>query len=60
MRKDALTHILKDGNENASISNIDGFDPLNRDDAIHLTYTVELDGVVSSFDDEIYLELDRV
>jgi hypothetical protein len=58
VRNDALNYILKEGNENAKISDIQGFDPSKRDKEIHLNYNLKIEGSVSSFDNEIYLEID--
>lgn len=59
-RNDALNYILKEGNENAKITDIQGFEPTSRDKEIRLNYHLKIEGCVSSFDNEVYLELDPV
>lgn len=59
-REDAMLRVLSDGNDNAKVSNVQGFDPNNRDDSIDITYDLVINNVVSNFDDSLYLELDPV
>jgi hypothetical protein len=60
VRNDAINYILKDNNPNTKVSDIKGFDDSNRDEVINLNYNVKIDGNVSYFGDDIYLELDPV
>ncbi len=59
-REDAMMRVLADGNSSAKVSNVEGFDPSNRDDAIDITYDLNVSNVVSNFDNNLYLELDPV
>ncbi|MGJ8684335.1 MAG: transglutaminase domain-containing protein [Nonlabens sp.] len=59
-REEVMLKVLTDGNDNATIDNVSAFDPTDRDQTLKLTYDMKVSNAVSSFDDNLYLELDPV
>ncbi|MEY8849168.1 transglutaminase family protein [Psychroserpens sp. XS_ASV72] len=53
-----LEYYLNKGNSNIKVSNIATSDLLNRDDNINIAYDIKVENAVSSFDDQIYIDLD--
>ncbi|WP_299227892.1 transglutaminase family protein [uncultured Psychroserpens sp.] len=53
-----LEYYLNKGNSNIKVSNIETSDLLNRDDKINIAYDVVIKNAVSSFDDQVYIDLD--
>jgi hypothetical protein len=59
-REEIMLKVLTDGNNNAKVYDVDGFDPTKRDTEINLSYKLKLENVISAFDNNLYLELDPV
>lgn len=59
-RKEAMLRVLTDGNDNATVDNVSDFDPTDRDATLSINYDLKLKNAVSSFDNNLYLELDPV
>ncbi len=57
-KEEALKWYINSGNKNYNVSNIITSDLSNRDDNVKISYDLSLDNHVSSFDDEIYIDLD--
>ena len=53
-----LENYLNQGNSNIKVSNINTSDLLNRDQNIDLNYDVSIKNAVSSFDGQLYIDLD--
>ncbi len=53
-----LEYYLNKGNSNIKVSNIETSDLLNRDENINIAYNVDVKNAVSSFDDQVYIDLD--
>jgi len=53
-----LEYYLNKGNSNIKVSNIQTSDLLNRDKNINIVYDVDIKNAVSSFDDQVYIDLD--
>lgn len=53
-----LESYLNKGNSNIKVSNIETSDLLNRDSNINISYNVAIKNAVSSFDGQIYIDLD--
>ena len=56
-KEDALTNYLTGGDTNFEIENITSTDLTNRDLTLQLDYDIKMKNIVSSFDDEIYIDL---
>ena len=56
-KEDALTNYLTGGDTNFEIENISSTDLSNRDLNLQLDYDIKMKNIVSSFDDEIYIDL---
>ncbi|GAK77672.1 hypothetical protein JCM19296_3280 [Nonlabens ulvanivorans] len=59
-RQEVMLKVLTDGNDNATVENVSAFDPTDRDAILKLNYDMKVSNAVSSFDDNLYLELDPV
>ncbi|CAL2076367.1 transglutaminase domain-containing protein [Tenacibaculum sp. 190524A02b] len=59
-REEVMCGVLADGNDNAKVSDVQGFDFSDRDKEINLDYKLEINNVVSGFGNNLYLELDPV
>ncbi|MBF4985279.1 transglutaminase domain-containing protein [Nonlabens mediterrranea] len=59
-RQEVMLKVLTDGNNNATVQNVSDFDPTDRDAILKLNYNLKVSNAVSSFDDNLYLELDPV
>ncbi|NHN24699.1 DUF3857 domain-containing protein [Flavobacterium jejuense] len=57
-KEEALKWYINSGNKNYNVSNIITSDLSNRDKNVKISYDVALDNHVSSFDNEIYIDLD--
>ncbi|MVO10265.1 DUF3857 domain-containing protein [Flavobacterium sp. TP390] len=57
-KEEALKWFINSGNKNYNVSNIITSDLSNRDQNVKLSYDVALENHVSSFDNEIYIDLD--
>lgn len=53
-----LEYYLNNGNSNIKVTNINTSDLLDRDKNIDIAYDVTIKNAVSSFDDDIYIDLD--
>ncbi|MFT4804054.1 MAG: hypothetical protein ACJAZK_000406 [Psychroserpens sp.] len=53
-----LEYYLNKGNRNIKVSNIITSDLLNRDNNINISYNVAIKNAISSFDGQIYIDLD--
>ncbi|MEH6763897.1 MAG: transglutaminase-like domain-containing protein [Aequorivita antarctica] len=58
MKNEALEYYLKRADRNMSVNNIETSDLENRDDQLSIDFNLKQDNAVSSFDDEIYINLD--
>lgn len=57
-KEDALTYYLNNDDKNLKVSNIETSDIENRDDQLSVNYNLSQRNAVSSFDNEIYIDLD--
>ncbi|WP_415189479.1 transglutaminase-like domain-containing protein [Psychroserpens sp.] len=53
-----LEYYLNKGNSNIKVTDIENSDLLNRDDTIDIAYNIDIKNAVSSFDGQIYIDLD--
>ncbi|MFK7781650.1 transglutaminase family protein [Psychroserpens sp.] len=53
-----LEYYLNKGNSNIKVSNIETSDLKNRDENINIAYNVDVKNAVSSFDNQVYIDLD--
>lgn len=53
-----LEYYLNKGNSNVKVSNIETSDLQNRDKNINIAYEVDIKNAVSSFDNQVYIDLD--
>ncbi|WP_033958002.1 transglutaminase-like domain-containing protein [Psychroserpens jangbogonensis] len=53
-----LEYYLNKGNSNIKVSNIETSDLQNREGKINIAYEVDIKNAVSSFDDQVYIDLD--
>ncbi|MCB0466591.1 MAG: hypothetical protein KDC64_00080 [Aequorivita sp.] len=58
MKNEALEYYLKRADRNMMVDNIETSDLENRDDQLSIDFNLKQDNAVSSFDDEIYINLD--
>ncbi|SRX52956.1 transglutaminase family protein [Aequorivita sp. CIP111184] len=58
MKNEALEYYLNRADRNMLVNNIKTSDLENRDNQLSITYNLKQDNAVSSFDDEIYINLD--
>ena len=59
MKNEALEYYLKRADRNMMVDNIETSDLENRDDQLSIDFNLKQDNAVSSFDDEIYINLDH-
>jgi len=59
MKSEALEYYLKRADRNMLVDNIETSDLENRDDQLSIDFNLKQDNAVSSFDDEIYINLDH-
>jgi transglutaminase-like putative cysteine protease len=57
-KEDAINSFLSSNDKNYKISNITTSDLSNRDEKLMINYDLEINNQVSSFDNEIYIDLD--
>jgi hypothetical protein len=57
-KEEFLAYYLNKGNSNIKVSDIETSDLLNRDDNINISYKIDIKNAVSSFDGQIYIDLD--
>ena len=57
-KEDALNYFLTNDDKNLSVSNIKTSDLNNRDDMLSIDYSLSQKNTVSSFDNDIYIDLD--
>jgi len=57
-KEEFLEYYLNQGNSNIKVSNITTTDLLNREQNIDIAYDVSIKNAVSSFDDQVYIDLD--
>jgi len=57
-KEDALNYFLNNDDKNLSVSNIKTSDLSNRDHMLSINYLLSQKNAVSSFDDDIYIDLD--
>ncbi|PHS65854.1 MAG: hypothetical protein COB12_06410 [Flavobacterium sp.] len=57
-KDDAIKSFIDEGNKNIQVSNIETSDFENRDGTLILNYHINRKNAVSSFDEEIYIDLD--
>ncbi len=57
-KEEAINDYLSEGDKNQTISNAETSDLNNRDQMFSITYDLKLDNAISSFGDQIYLDLD--
>lgn len=57
-KEEAIKNYVSDGDKNHAISEVETSDPNNRDQPFSIKYDLLLENTVSSFGDQIYLDLD--
>lgn len=57
-KEEALKYYISSGDKNYNVSNISTSDLANRDQNLKISYDVSIDNHISSFDNEIYIDLD--
>ncbi len=57
-KEDFLTWYLDEGNGNIEVSNINTSDLKNRDITLQISYDVNLKNAVSTFDNDVYIDID--
>ncbi len=57
-KDDFLEYYLNNGNTNITVSNIETTDLLNREISLKMTYDISVKNAVSSFDKDVYIDID--